>query len=620
MNKFMRAMTGTCIATVLTVVVCDAQAANMYTKTYPNGGQFEVPLHNGKWEGVGKFSLNDSHIEIPFKDGKPNGEVVLNDEKTGLSLYGDDFKMEMPYGSAEGKLLCQFEDVYEKLYSTPVELQRNAVMDTLLQCVLLKKVASSNEVPVKITFDGNFTFPKFNETSKIEITDVNNMLDSVLANIDDVPPELRKILTAFRQLQIKRIVWTIDKNNKDVTGEVYDSSGKQIAQLKEDLYNIPALLTGLKMMLMTGDDKISFNTAKKINLTKWEVNSTGKDPEFIFEGKYTPFFFDVETGSTMKMFNARGQNIMDLVTLDDGFKLDVKYPMTAKKLLTADISFRFQAYENIKDATKKAQSALEWRLMVQRASDDADQFRMDVKNLDIYDIQGNALFSMKDFAIDTNTDVLHGEVTLFKGQPNEQVLTAFKTDAPVLVKMKNGKIKTLSFKQSLDYITNAVGQQVMGQVATPFLNEGMQYLQESPAVLLAPVSVLGVGGLAGYTMAMNRHRANTILDDALKCAVLVATRGYGESAVARESCYQAQYLGQAKPDYIVDIVAEREDHGDTFSCITFTGDARNGVRAALASRTDALGGENVVYCYGVNQNVWTSGNNIEEALHKIKAR
>ena len=48
--------------------------------------------------------------------------------------------------------------------------------------------------------------------------------------------------------------------------------------------------------------------------------------------------------------------------------------------------------------------------------------------------------------------------------------------------------------------------------------------------VLAIIGVLSIGGLAGYTMAMNRHRANQIMDYVSRCAVLHQTRGYGLDA------------------------------------------------------------------------------------------
>ena len=47
--------------------------------------------------------------------------------------------------------------------------------------------------------------------------------------------------------------------------------------------------------------------------------------------------------------------------------------------------------------------------------------------------------------------------------------------------------------------------------------------------VLAIIGVLSVGGLSGYTMAMNRHRANQILDYATRVAMSFKTSPDGES-------------------------------------------------------------------------------------------
>ncbi len=62
--------------------------------------------------------------------------------------------------------------------------------------------------------------------------------------------------------------------------------------------------------------------------------------------------------------------------------------------------------------------------------------------------------------------------------------------------------------------------------------------------VLAIIGVLSIGGLAGYTMAMNRHRANTILDYVSRCVVVAQTSGDG-STIRTGAC--ATILGETKP-------------------------------------------------------------------------
>ena len=57
--------------------------------------------------------------------------------------------------------------------------------------------------------------------------------------------------------------------------------------------------------------------------------------------------------------------------------------------------------------------------------------------------------------------------------------------------------------------------------------------------VLAIIVVLSIGGLAGYTMAMNRHRANQILDFVSRCAVAAQTFGDGYYIGAVTQSYDA---------------------------------------------------------------------------------
>ena len=45
--------------------------------------------------------------------------------------------------------------------------------------------------------------------------------------------------------------------------------------------------------------------------------------------------------------------------------------------------------------------------------------------------------------------------------------------------------------------------------------------------VLAIIGVLSIGGIAGYTMAMNRYRANEIIDAASKTAIIAMTANGG---------------------------------------------------------------------------------------------
>ncbi len=52
--------------------------------------------------------------------------------------------------------------------------------------------------------------------------------------------------------------------------------------------------------------------------------------------------------------------------------------------------------------------------------------------------------------------------------------------------------------------------------------------------VLAIIGVLSIGGIAGYTMAMNRYRANETLNIAAQLAVLAETQNRGECSTTNE--------------------------------------------------------------------------------------
>ena len=124
--------------------------------------------------------------------------------------------------------------------------------------------------------------------------------------------------------------------------------------------------------------------------------------------------------------------------------------------------------------------------------------------------------------------------------------------------------------------------------------------------VLAIIGVLSIGGLAGYTMAMNRHRANTVLDYATKCGVIAQTQGDGSKKIESTSCGDASLLDQAVSIAQVNsIKAERAENGLTKVTVEFKdADATGGVSQALASRLGMTAAKKT-YTLTVDEGTWS---------------
>ena len=92
--------------------------------------------------------------------------------------------------------------------------------------------------------------------------------------------------------------------------------------------------------------------------------------------------------------------------------------------------------------------------------------------------------------------------------------------------------------------------------------------------VLAIIGVLSIGGIAGYTMAMNRYRANEILDAASKVAIIAQTLNAGEGGDADLS--DADY-----PEDVQGLAISSNKDG----CVTMTGTITAGVVTALENVT-----------------------------------
>lgn len=144
--------------------------------------------------------------------------------------------------------------------------------------------------------------------------------------------------------------------------------------------------------------------------------------------------------------------------------------------------------------------------------------------------------------------------------------------------------------------------------------------------VLAIIGVLSIGGLAGYTMAMNRHRANQILDYVSRCAVAAQTNGDGyyigkvvrtsdggqgfNFTVSATNCGELLPLENA-PNAMVasDFVVSSANPGDLYYTIETPLIASQDIRSALLNRDNV----NVIIREGTGTNQKTTADSALKA-------
>lgn len=108
--------------------------------------------------------------------------------------------------------------------------------------------------------------------------------------------------------------------------------------------------------------------------------------------------------------------------------------------------------------------------------------------------------------------------------------------------------------------------------------------------VLAIIGVLSIGGIAGYTMAMNRYRANEIIDTASKLSVVAQTQSANPNGTAFDA---------SKVNLNTIGISANNVHNATFTAaengqITLGGDMTSGVKNALKSITGRDNGDSIV--------------------------
>ena len=112
-----------------------------YVQYLQNGGRFTVNYVNGKKEGAGKITLKKRVLfEVPFKNGKMDGEIIANEFETGINVHGNNFESTTPFGTVSGKVICDIEDFVEKTTASTQEAEN---IENGLKCLTFEKIASS---------------------------------------------------------------------------------------------------------------------------------------------------------------------------------------------------------------------------------------------------------------------------------------------------------------------------------------------------------------------------------------------------------------------------------------------------------------------------------------------
>ena len=101
--------------------------------------------------------------------------------------------------------------------------------------------------------------------------------------------------------------------------------------------------------------------------------------------------------------------------------------------------------------------------------------------------------------------------------------------------------------------------------------------------VLAIIGVLSIGGIAGYTVAMNRYRANEIVDTGTKLCVIAMTKNAttGQNATADFGDLNITNVGGCVS--VMTATASSADGAAAKCAITTTNTCSDGVKTAVAS-------------------------------------
>ena len=102
--------------------------------------------------------------------------------------------------------------------------------------------------------------------------------------------------------------------------------------------------------------------------------------------------------------------------------------------------------------------------------------------------------------------------------------------------------------------------------------------------VLAIIGVLSIGGIAGYTMAMNRYKANQILDVASKLSIMAQTQKHTEGWNGSLNPAYAEIIGDINLYGKYETTFDVEEDGSVFVY-----SASEGIQNAIDSITGISG-------------------------------
>ena len=122
--------------------------------------------------------------------------------------------------------------------------------------------------------------------------------------------------------------------------------------------------------------------------------------------------------------------------------------------------------------------------------------------------------------------------------------------------------------------------------------------------VLAIIGVLSIGGIAGYTLSMNRYRANAIVDAANKYASLVFGSCQAQLATKQQALAECEpptvaALGITAPDGVT-IGSEVEDVTETGVAVVVSDFPTTGVQDAYAAIVNEPTGAEISHVFPQN--------------------
>lgn len=444
---------------------------------YYDKSRIEIPYEKGKKEGKANIIVsNIEHYSITYKNNILDGPIEGIEDMTITAFADGKFSAHVSDGGVlmDGRLLCQDDKLYEVFFIND-DIDR---MVAALRCLSIEQIKGGDDT-VTVKWDGAFNFPRFTKTTSITVTDLQHKAKNFTVPSDLIGEE------AFNVLQThytpNKVVLTISDDNQTVSLNVPNKQDKDIFKGSIQFDDIASLIeTGVQVSKDNDFEKL-FPVLKNTSLNELLFLTPHGTKDLSLQGKIQPALLKVSDETNLTLYNPDEKPILEFKAAQNGIQIDVRYPQSAKPMLSVTEEINIPHLSKLQESLAKAETTKDYMVIGMTYGQDPTLSmpqEIILKDFKLIGADGTILAQSEKINVRPNDRYIAGNITV-SGQNNQKYKITFVNPDTASITEENGKVHTIRLEQLATVLQQIGYDKVLKEkLLQPILNEGQQLIKE----------------------------------------------------------------------------------------------------------------------------------------------